>query len=307
MSKIDFQVGVMYKPQVLKNGVVVRELDWKHNIVTNFGLDALASSSSPAFSTGYLRVGTGTAAPGPTDVGLDNEIAGISISGAGGQTVQVAEPPYYVQQQKTATFAEGAVVGNVTEVGISPTSSTSVISRALFLDEGGSPTSITVLADEQLRVIVRTRLYFPDTDVVGTITDEDGVTEYDYIIRPASVNSWRVGNGQPSVYGTVYAGDIGAITGSPSGSSNAISSQTNDLPYTSGTYYADVEVSLSASQGNLSGNAPHRSYRIQRLASVSQTAQNQEFQIQFDPPIPKTNEDALRLVFRFTYSRYVAP
>ena len=64
--------------------------------------------------------------------------------------------------------------------------------RALILDGGGSPTTLTILSDETLDVTYTIRVYPPTTDVTGSIT-LDGVS-YGYTIRPCNVSTSGTGS-----------------------------------------------------------------------------------------------------------------
>ena len=88
------------------------------------------------------------------------------------------------------TFALGAVVGNLTELGIASSSndlpSTKLHTRALFKDGAGDPTTVTVTALDQLVVTYVVQKSVPMAPVSSSITaDVNGVaTDIAYTIYP---------------------------------------------------------------------------------------------------------------------------
>lgn len=278
--------------------------DWFPNLITNAGLNIIGTAG------GYLsrcRVGTGSAAPAVTDTELDSLLAATNTRAVGDVTTNSGASDYYTSKVIVYRFGEGVAEGNLTEVGIATSDSgATLFSRALILDGIGSPTTITVLADETLDVTYELRNYPALTDVTDTITISGD--DYDYTLRPASVSdaaSW--GNtstggrgGMNSItgvgtVGTAYSGAIGAVTTIPSGTSANITSAV-DTAYGNNNYYRDWTAVWGLSAANFGGV---RSFMI----PFGSEAQFGRIQVEFDPVIPKTSSDVLSMVFRHVWAR----
>lgn len=135
--------------------------DWFENIITNNGLDFLGGGGGNDFGANVLvacRVGTGSTPAAETDNALVSHLAGtstVNLTEQGANSVS----PYYGWKRRTFRFALGAVVGNVSEVSVwTALTGGTMFSRAL-VESGGAPTTITILADEQLDVVYEARAY----------------------------------------------------------------------------------------------------------------------------------------------------
>lgn len=237
------------------DGRVRRRLDNVRNLITNSGLDAVASSVAGAF-IGTIQVGSGTAAPAATDTSLGNLVASTS-------TAQVAPASTYDSANRrmvsigTWRFAEGTAAGNLTEVGArTQKTGTALISRALITDGTGTPIAFTVASDEILDVTYTLYQNIPQ-DATGTfnVTIDGTVTPFDYIMRPAGVGNstmWGVSfgatghlyrqhlTGQENSSGGLGTADITAdISGYNQNQGMGWQSVTAMAAYTSGTYTQD--------------------------------------------------------------------
>ena len=241
-AKFNVQLGMggRYKAEVYDaQGNLKRESEWTDNLITNSAFNNWFDTTSVVgFSLSYCQVGTDNTTPDPSDTQLGSMIAETASANTASFSQQTSVAPFYTQVERTWTFGLGDVVGNISEVGIRSGSGTGgyLVSRALFLDGMGSPTTITVLADEQLRITYQMRCQFPDQDIVTTV---DG---YSVTLRACEVDdsnywnptvSWRFSPSNNSIAGRAYTGVIGSITGNPSGTSYSSSS------FSSSTYVAD--------------------------------------------------------------------
>lgn len=292
---------------IRRSGRVTRErkfrvLDPFHNLITNYGMDSLGNRGSNQL---FLRchVGTGTTAPLITDVALANFHAAVSSSNPSSTFGNSGTAPYYGWRAHVWTSAIGAL-GNVilTEVGISHTTTTgNLLSRELIRDGGGSPTSFPLNDDEQLEVTYEFRTYVPMTDAEATVMV--GSTSHDTITRALSATNatlWSIGatsSGSTNfdISGnfdnTAYSGDLVDMeSGSISGS---LGNQTGSTTaaYTPGNHYLDA----SSTWGTGSGNGAIRTVKHARSCC--------RFQIQYDPPINKTNTQTLILNQRVSWAR----
>lgn len=214
-----------YKMDAMRPDGRIRPLTgWFDNLITDFGLNRLGTSAN---NYPDCCVGSGNTAPANSDTTLASFVAGgaaiISTSGS----VQPTSP-YFGSRTNIYQFAQGAAAGNLAEVGVGPNGSgTQLWSRALILDSGGSPTTITVLSDEFLNVTYELQFYPSVVDATGTVVI-GGVT-YNYTGRAENVtgSSWTPAEaGDNAILGSMFAfsGAIGAITGGPGGTSVAATS-----------------------------------------------------------------------------------
>jgi hypothetical protein len=287
-------------------------VDWFPNIITDQGLDRMGDNDDWLTA---CQVGTGNTTPTALDTGLVARIAGTTTSVSNSNGAQ-ASAPYYGWAQKTFRFGAGTATGNIAEVGVGwSTSGTTLYSRALVLDGGGSPTTITVLADEALDVTYQHRTYPPLSDVVGTIT-VNGIA-YNYTARACGVTKgmslssgvvtdqygWGLGvsftgalfgNKAVLFHGYACSGTINAsITGIPSGSYYE-SSTRSDSAYSAGSLTRSATITFSLSNANAAGGL--EAFRIGYYWST--------FQVGFSPKLPKTSSNNLSMVFSHSWARH---
>lgn len=307
--KFDCRVEGFFRFEVYKNGEDGTEIagtrrvvsDWQPNLILDAGLNRMATNGD------YLnacQVGSGSSAPSDGQTGLDSRIAGTTSVAPGGATPFVApSAPYYVGLRRTYQFATGVATGNLSEVGVGwGITGTTLFSRSLIKDSGGLPTSITVLADESLDVVYEFRYYGPPDDITGSITATGNIGGiYDYTLRAASfatanTNSWYLPQPQTANSGagnnTAYSGAIGTVTGRPSGTTSNIGNASS-ASYVSDSFQLDRIQTVAANAGNFVGGL--RSMALQIGIGV--------YQIEFDPPIPKTNVDVVELTLRLSWGR----
>ena len=267
--------------------------DWFPNLILNGGLDRMGANAD---YLNWCQVGSGSTAPVATQTALVNRIAGTSTVQSSVEGAQ-ASAPYYGWRRLTYRFAQGVAAGNLSEVGVGWDTSGSLFSRALILDGGGSPTTITVLSDEVLDVTYELRRYPGTVDLTGTVV-LDGVT-HNWVSRAAAVTdqySWSGTGAMALDFAIAHNGDIGPVTaGSPSGTlSNLIHVTT--LAYSSGSYTRAFTVPAGLNDGNLVGG-------IRSILTGSYSEGAGRYQIQFDPAIPKGNTKVLSLTIQHTWAR----
>jgi hypothetical protein len=161
-----------FRYEVRREGKVIQSSPWFDNLITNAGLEALGEAKAIG---GWCAVGTGNATPAFTDTVLQSQIAAV----AGGSTSQgvVTSGTRYGWQRRNYSFAQGAVIGNVAEIGVGWNTTVSLFSRALV-----SPT-VSITSIDQLTVTYEVRMYVPTADKTGTVTI--GGTTYNYVLRAA--------------------------------------------------------------------------------------------------------------------------
>ncbi len=266
---------------------------WFTNLVTDSGLEALASSVSIKRAAVRCYVGSGSTPPSVGDVSLVNPVANASSDGE--WHTKVTEPEFYLQAEWRYTFPVGAAEGNLSEVGTSQSSGPPLFSRALIKDSAGSPTTITVLPNEILTVYYRLRVYPDMSDRVGVV-NISGVN-YNYTLRPARINyqNWTtdksasMGSGPLGGAGhniQVSSEPIASITDEPSGLTSAGSATLN--PYVSGSLERAFTYTIEPSRGNISGG----------IRSIVFATSIGQYQVEVEPRIPKTQDDILTLTFK---------
>lgn len=152
------------------------------NLILDSGLERLGTGGVLT----HVQLGTGSTAPAVGQTALVSFSASTSNQTASVDSY-VAGPPVYHQNIRSFRFAAGTATGTFSEIGVGWASSGSLFSRALILDGGGSPTTITVLSDEALDVDYRFRSYPSTSDVSGTLT-LSGIG-YTYTLRPALIST----------------------------------------------------------------------------------------------------------------------
>ena len=157
---------------------------------------------------GVLHVGTGNTTPAYNDTGLVSVLTSAAGAGWVASTSVLTASDYEKEVSNVFTFSLGAVVGNLAELGVSPSNNPliSFHTRALFKDGVGNPTVLTVTAQDQLVVtyfVKKTSSMLTTTSVVSA--DVGGTpTDIDYTIRPCISSQGDGGSGAvnpSSIYG----------------------------------------------------------------------------------------------------------
>lgn len=236
--KVGTRVKGRFKLRAMKGDIIMRETPWCPNVVVNGYFDRLFDGTG-AYVKGFLA-GAGTSMPAVTDTALQSYLGGGNSFQDSWHVINSTVSPRSVTLGYRIRGAEGAVVGNVSEVGLysgsgstaeSPASNRPLINRARVTDELGNPTSITVLSDEFLEVVWEF-VFYAIEGATGTLTiNIDGTpTNFDYEIRPIAMNYsgyWSVSTGTNAVYR-----DIGpAPWPRVSSSGNAISKVAADASF----------------------------------------------------------------------------
>ncbi len=279
------------------------------NLILNQGLDRMGANDH--FNS-YCQVGTGTIPQAATDTGLVSPIgssAPVQSTGGGNAQGVVIGPPRYAYDRRVYRIPAGVGTGNLAEVGISWASGTgnTLYSRALILDGGGSPITITKLSDEILNVTYELRTYIPTSDTEGEIVIAG--TTHGFISRAAEADQvkpqYDAGWGPQVFAGSIYSrsgamlagnqgnaaytGNIATIDGKPSGGYGGPAASTSSASYVSGTY-----TRAGTHTYGLGGN-PIRTI----LASFGWCS----YQVQFDPVIPKGAGNQLAITFQHSWAR----
>lgn len=297
--------------------VVLAEFD---NIIVNGGLNYAAGGSTGTIA--YCQVGTGNTAAAATDAALVSRIAGTNTSPSDTMAsgTYVAGSPPYIEGRRTYRFAVGAATGNLAEVGVGWATSGSLWSRALIADAGGSPTTITILSDEQLDVVYTLRVYPPSTDVTGSVTLAGLV--YGYTLRASSISGSEWGRSPSNLLNgfvanfnnsatkfLAYSGNIGVVTSAPSGTNAAATASCVTASYVNNSYQRAVEYKADLNDANLAAGIKSIQFY---MIIYNNTNQFGYYQAQFVAPasiatfgtnIPKDATKVLKLTLMFTLAR----
>jgi hypothetical protein len=292
-----------YKIEAIKPDGSKRLLaDWFPNLITDLGLDRMGNNAD--WLT-YCQVGSGSTEPNVDDTALVTRVAGTNTRSANTGSIQ-SSSPYYVAQTNTYRFAAGVATGTLAEVGIGWASTGSLYSRALILDSGGSPTTITVLSDETLDVTYQVRQYIPETDTEGEILLRE--TTHAWVGRAARCTTlsggslgWNIGSNGTSaayfpstLYDVMYDGSIGAKTTTPAGSSDSFNTGTHTVAsYSAGTHYSTHTLTAPIGIGNFAAG----------IGAILVKMGIGYYQFGFTPHIMKTNVDSFSMTFRHSWAR----
>lgn len=304
--------GLLRVRLLREDGSVRVDSGWFPNLITDAGLDMFggvypagyAMSSIPV-APYQCAVGTGNTAPAYKDTALVSEVGhstGLNPPVSSSPKYNAgynSASPAYLYATGVFVFALGAIVGNLAEIGTGATTTATpstlyLFSRALIVDGGGSPTTISVTSADQLEVTYQLRLYVDLTDAPYSITIS-GVN-YTGVVRRASLGtaSEQVVTSLPTTIGAnVYNGTIGSVTGSPSGSSAFLNS--GSISYTAGTYFASYTFSFGTGDGNLAGGISAMQVQISPFGY---------WQLSFSPAIAKDNTKTLTLTYNISWARY---
>jgi len=172
----------LYRATVRRHGKIIAVREWWDNLITDVGLEGLGEAKA-LFR--YCMVGTGNTTPVVGNTTLQAQVASLDYNASGGTSSSglVTTDPRYGWERRTYPFAQGAVTGNIAEVGVGWTT-TNVFSRSLV-----SP-AITLLSIDQLTVTYEIRMYVPEEttdDVTGSVIING--TTYNYTVRPLYANT----------------------------------------------------------------------------------------------------------------------
>ncbi len=312
--KIHFAISGQYR-LVLNEGTD-REVDtgWFDNLVTDIGLDRLATGLT---CSRYGSIGTGNTTPANGNTTLV-AFSAEKDGGVSDGSSNLGASTYVSTTQHHWVYAQGAVVGNMAEVGVGwGASGTNLFSRALILDGGGSPTTLTVTLIDQLTVYYKVTITPQLTDLSGTVTlDSIVYNTVGRIANAASWNSnfssvftasggltWPKANGGSSFAMVSYSTQtLGAITSNPSGAgSSGCSNGTVTVgSYTPGQKYLDSTITAIPAECNSSGGVG--------AIMFSFCSSQMQYQYSFAAAsggavIPKDNTKTLQFVLRLSWDR----
>lgn len=286
-------------------GTEIERTPWFDNIILDSGLNRWGTGLVIAGAA----IGTDSTAPNAAQTGLLAQTTYTTGTGTGNGTVSaLGVSPYNNTYTVVYRTVLGQLNGNYYEVGVGWLTG-NMFSRALILTGGGVPTSISVTSVQQLDIVYQLSVYPPLTDTGPTTITISGV-DYDVTGRACQVNTLS-GSGSPSwnpslsaagaIGGTLsfnsfantYTGTLGAITASPSGTSDPGGTITADS-YANNSLQRTAYATYSLTQANVSGGIKSTRFWWGSLAG---------FQYEFNPVIPKDSTKTLVLNYSINWAR----
>lgn len=290
----------------LVNGVEVFTAPSK-NLITDSGWSRFLSSGSIPTSSMQVMLGTGNTPPTTADTALVAQVAqhtGPTLSTTSGTDATGA----FNAHRMTHTFAQGAVVGNIAEVGWKAASTDSALfSRSLIVDGLGNPTTLVLTAIDQLTVNYDLRYYVNNTLTSTGVISIGGVSTT-WTLRPSAVQgiasfSGISGLNTPSMslggYNSLVT--LGGPGSAPTGASldyNATKSVTVtvSVPTNTVTYQFDT---ISTGEANLFGGIGALVFGLGNPSILING-----IKVGFSPAINKTSTKTLDVTFSITFTRY---
>ena len=305
-----------------KGDTLVRKLSFD-NLITDAGLEMM--NTNPGRDAGVMRcchLGASSQQPSFSDTTLVSWLRSVEYRGSVDHE-PFAAPGGAAGTRSTANYRFNPLNSGsgmtISEIGVSfrSPSTTPMFSRTLIKDEQGDTTTITILPDEYLDVEYTLTFLAANIETFSTLnirgeTIEVSIKRYTFspgtsLIRTlngfcysSSRPSVRIWNGSPVFEHFPVDGsrpDTGWI--SLPNSSTPYSSYW--MPYVPGSLERSIHIRLDPPVGN-SGTGIS-GMTISHVGWETYTFYTGFFQIKFDPPIKKTAEDVLTLVFKFSWGR----
>lgn len=295
--QINNYIGARFKLVARKASTeeITRETEWFKNIVLDTGLNQMSVGTW----IDRVRVGSGNSTPVASQTQLDNTIASTTtvLNGSSSVSKQTTTSPYYVAAKRTYRFAEGVAAGNISEVGCGWGTGLALWNRALVKDLNGTPTTITVLSDEFLDVIVEVR-YYPTQSFSGSfnLLDKTGgiVSSHTYTGIPKfdETNTTEF----TKVSGRVlylYSGSMNGVTTPPTSSLGGVA--------TTSTYPSSTKLTCTSSIPLTTANG---SIKTAMLYFNTITSDSSAYKFEIEPPIVKTDKMVLSFTLSISWHRY---
>ena len=193
MNNLKFNSRGYYSLAVLDaDGNTKKEIKHTDNVITYEGAFSSlfvgsGTGQTPLTDSLYAAVGTGTVELTRSSTALGAESSGRSGGVGGGNRASTEsdnlDGTSTISITRTFSFELGSKVGTFSEVGVyAGSSGSNIVAGQLIKDEFGSPTTVTLLSDEQLVVTYTLDWTFPNVSTnVGTGTVTDALSNsYDY-------------------------------------------------------------------------------------------------------------------------------
>ncbi len=307
--QIKYEISGTYEISVYgSDGKLKTHIPEFKNLIVDQGMDRFGNNAGSGWGI-YAFAGSGNATPANGNTTMQSFL-GETNDVVSDQAESTYTTPRYVVHKRIYAFAIGAVVGNVAEVGVGwkPDASTRLIfSRALTVDGGGTPTTITVLSTDQFVLTYRLYVKVPDADVPFTYTD--GATTYTVNARPlfaAAANGYaNLGGGFWGASSSLTDAAIKetdilpAIDGTWSTSGQFSSASYTPPAYINGSFKQTLQAVFAGSGGNFATGVGSVRFYTRDGAG--------RWMFNFSPKIPKVAGQSLILTFELTWARGTPP
>jgi len=280
---------------------ITYESGWMPNLITDAGMDYLSTNYLMAYGYWDILVGADNTPPAVTDTALGTLIArGTRPTYLENGVDSVNDYGWY---RHTVQFGEGEAAGNIAEVGftfnhggISTDQGNDLFSRALVVDGGGNPTTITVLSNEFLTVVYEVRTTIMSTDINATVDiDEDGTpVSRNVVIRAnggTSTDYWAAIN--PVGYGMVRSDAGVSLLDYQIGQGGSYQGTVSASAYTQGSFNRDLTLFWGINESNVSVD----------FIGLRQTLCGSSWKMSFNPAIVKDNTKELSITFNISWAR----
>ena len=111
-----------YNVLLYRDGALHKDCGWSENLILDSGLNYLFSTTANIM--GRAEVGTGTTVAAVTQTQLTASLGAGPPTVAGGgdaiTAVNAGTPTFASKLTYSFTFTQGAIIGNITEVGVGP-------------------------------------------------------------------------------------------------------------------------------------------------------------------------------------------
>lgn len=278
------------------------------NLILDSGLNQMVTLSIFTLLAA-CRVGSGSTAPAVGQTLLANQVAGTTATQGSNLLDGRGEAVPYLGWEYTKRFSTGVAAGNLSEVGMGPYASatSSLFSRALIVDSGGNPTTITVLPSEILDVTYTLKMYLGVAPVVSTHTVSGVPTTVTILPANGLTSAWApsefstypmwapVGVGTAFRYTTIT--NLGSWTSSITGTTGTAGTWSSSGTYAGAVGTKRITNSVGTPTGAIAG-------LILGLGQQSNGAARAPFKVQFEPPISMLASQQLAVTVTTTFGRY---
>jgi hypothetical protein len=308
---VDAKVSLagQYRMSVKRPDGSVVETHWFDNMILNAGLDMIGDPLQVGGGSlvAYASVGTGTTAPSATQTQLNAHLAT-----SGGSSFPAYEnsgaPLYEGTQTFTYVFAQGSVVGNISEIGTGPTNDgSSLFSRSRIVDSGGNPTTLSVTALDELTVFYR--ITFKPNLATQTGSFQIGSTTYNYTAKLGSAETfgggWSalIGGSFATLYNVQSCGENSVLGTILEGATDPLENSASIVAadYVQGSYQRTSTAVYDYNRANQVTGL--KGFNAQFGPGYGSPCMN--FQYLLNNPIIKNNTQELRLSFNISWARAV--
>lgn len=307
----------------VKDGAEISCTPFTDNVVTYEGAKRLFFDNS-AFYSSYAKLGTGTTERDRNSLDLGNKASATSsASGSATRSGEVdnLDGTSTITLTKVMSFDIGDLVGTFSEVGLYDNSTgTGFLAGQLIKDELNAPTTITVLADEQVVVTYVLELTVPNgglsiqpTVSTGTVTTPQGTSNFTMYQQPYFA-AYDIGHPSNNSYATrayIYALDSNGDSGNrfPTSGTSTVSlgasgvvTETSQVMTAAPSDFTQADISYILFGSTRSGfNAFVTAIDPVTKRKLSQQDNRAPIVIEFDPPLNKTASDTLSLQLEVQY------